>query len=136
MKKSPLYLGTVSVGDTALVKLDLTKWTLKQNRIIIPLLRPIFEKAVIAKSNDDSANIVLGLDLLELGTEADILALLWLNEDETKFYETTYQARVDLINDCTLTELEELRVAYEGFFDTVMKSIMASSQIYGKMLGQ
>lgn len=127
----------MEINGKNLKKIDFEKeWTYRQDKKARELLLP-FYKSMPATGENASENELAeaGTNLLyyimENNIDAEILALLYLNEDENKFNEKTYKDRVELIKEAFIYQIEEMKAeTFSDFFGKYGILALGGSQTF------
>lgn len=137
------------------------EWTLKQKSLAAPIVNKIlpayFGKAsfddlkqaeegeTIPYTTPDGATIQISkslfesmkrlvLDLNDVEFEAELLALLYIDEDEERFDKSTYESRIEEFENVPDKYADNLREAIQSFFDSKLPSMLRDSRIYFESL--
>ena len=119
-----------------------TQWTLEQENYASVIVKEIYKRMAnvensFAMTDIDVNNLTpehikvgfdLAVDFIDFNKDAELLALLYINDNEIEFNDETYQKRINLFLKSNPETFKKGRLAYQDFFDSVGKSIMEDSQ--------
>lgn len=149
-------LNILSFNGKSYRRIDLeNEWTIRQKKIAVPIANEILNRikslmsAELLKSQDDVIEITspegvkktiqknqfqeamrLNFDVSDFEFESQLLALLYIEENEERFTFDTYEQRIEEFNDLPECIYENARSAITNFFDTKLKTMLTSSQTY------
>lgn len=106
------------------------QWTLDQQITSKPLISNIIETLFSSDIDIDNNNMMKFFgNSLNIINDKELLALIWLNENETRFEVSTYKERVKEFGYLTTKEFEIAKEGLQSFFVSKLPSILKDTQI-------